>query len=43
VERATIPSRYPKMDFINGRTMELLRRLDLVEEIRKNGVPPSMG
>ncbi|MBV9312307.1 MAG: FAD-dependent monooxygenase [Pseudonocardia sp.] len=43
VERATAPSCYPKMDFINGRSMELLRRLDLIEEIRKNGVPPEYG
>jgi 2-polyprenyl-6-methoxyphenol hydroxylase-like FAD-dependent oxidoreductase len=43
VERATAPSRYPKMDFINGRSMELLRRLALTEEIRENGVPPEYG
>jgi hypothetical protein len=36
VERAT-PSRHPKMDYVNGRSMELLRRLQLAEEIRTQG------
>ncbi len=40
IERSVTPSRYPKMDYINGRTMELLRRLGLAPEIRAGGVPP---
>lgn len=38
VDRATTASRHPKMDFLNGRSMELLRRHGLVEEIRRRGV-----
>ena len=40
VERAPWPSVHPKMDFINGRSMELLRRLGLVEQIRAVGIEP---
>jgi 2-polyprenyl-6-methoxyphenol hydroxylase-like FAD-dependent oxidoreductase len=40
VERSVRPSLHPKMDFINGRSMELLRRLGLAEEIRRLGVGP---
>src|SRR6266536_1014280 len=40
VEQSTSPSRYPKMDYINGRSMELLRRLGLAEDIRRHGVSP---
>ena len=40
VERSGTVSRHPKMDFVNGRSMELLRRLDLTEEIRTRGVDP---
>ncbi|GAA4947694.1 FAD-dependent oxidoreductase [Streptomonospora halophila] len=40
VERHTARSPYPKMDFLNGRSMELLRRLGVVEEIRDRGVGP---
>lgn len=40
VERDAVPSRYPKMDFINGRSMELLRRLGVSREVRQHGVPP---
>jgi anthranilate/para-aminobenzoate synthase component II len=32
-------SRHSKMDYLNARSMELLRRLDLVDEIRAQGVP----
>ncbi|MCC8244965.1 FAD-dependent monooxygenase [Saccharothrix luteola] len=39
VERAEHVSRHPKMDFVNGRSMELLRRLGLVDAIRELGVP----
>lgn len=40
VERSTTVSAHPKMDFINGRSMELLRRLGVVDEIRRRGVAP---
>ncbi|MFE6450650.1 FAD-dependent monooxygenase [Nocardiopsis dassonvillei] len=40
VERHTERSPYPKMDFLNGRSMELLRRLGVVDEIRGKGVAP---
>ncbi|MFJ7156712.1 FAD-dependent monooxygenase [Streptomyces sp. NPDC101118] len=40
VERSTTVSAHPKMDFINGRSMELLRRLGVAEEIRERGVSP---
>ncbi len=39
VDRATAPSRHPKMDFVNARSMELLRRLGLSEALRELGVP----
>lgn len=38
VDRAATASRHPKMDFLNGRTMELLRRHGLADEIRRRGV-----
>lgn len=38
VDRATTASKHPKMDFLNGRSMELLRRLGLVGDIRRLGV-----
>lgn len=38
VERSVSPSRHPKMDYINGRSMELLRRLGLSGEIRARGI-----
>lgn len=40
IERSTTPSPHPKMDYVNGRTMELFRRLGLAAEIRSRGVPP---
>lgn len=40
IERSTAPSRHPKMDFLNARSMELLARLGLAPEIRAHGVPP---
>ncbi|MDT0344055.1 FAD-dependent monooxygenase [Streptomyces litchfieldiae] len=40
VETSTTVSAHPKMDFINGRSMELLRRLGVTEEIRRRGVGP---
>ncbi|MGI8459181.1 MAG: FAD-dependent monooxygenase [Propionibacteriaceae bacterium] len=39
LERSTGVPRHPKMDFVNGRSMELLRRLGLTDEIRAEGVP----
>ncbi|WP_211349347.1 FAD-dependent monooxygenase [Micromonospora pisi] len=39
VERATTPSRHPKMDYVSGRSMELLHRLGLADELRRRGVP----
>lgn len=39
LERSCGVPRHPKMDFVNGRSMELLRRLGLTEEIRAVGVP----
>jgi 2-polyprenyl-6-methoxyphenol hydroxylase-like FAD-dependent oxidoreductase len=39
-ERATNASTHPKMDYLNGRSMELLRRLDLTDEMRRAGVAP---
>lgn len=40
VDRSTEPSRHPKMDYINGRSMELMRRLGVAEAIRADGVEP---
>ncbi|WP_197651788.1 FAD-dependent monooxygenase [Carbonactinospora thermoautotrophica] len=40
IDRSLTPSRHPKMDFVNGRSMELLRRLGLSDEIRALGVGP---
>ncbi|MGH3761836.1 FAD-dependent monooxygenase [Actinophytocola sp.] len=39
VDRARHASRHPKMDFLNARSMELLRRLGLTDAIRDRGVP----
>ena len=39
IDRAELPSRHPKMDFVNGRSMELLDRLGLAGDIRARGVP----
>ncbi|MEO3746340.1 FAD-dependent monooxygenase [Plantactinospora sp. B5E13] len=39
VDRARTASRHPKMDFLNGRSMEHFGRLGLAEEIRSLGVP----
>src|SRR5579885_1112325 len=38
VDRYSTPSPHPKMDYLNGRSMELLRRLGAVEPIREKGV-----
>ena len=40
VERSVRPSPHPKMDFVTGRSMELLRRLGLADVVRDRGVHP---
>ncbi|MDQ7905674.1 FAD-dependent monooxygenase [Phytohabitans sp. ZYX-F-186] len=40
VERAVTGPRHPGLDFLAGRSMELLRRLGLTELIREHGVSP---
>jgi len=39
LERNPETTRHPKMDLTNGRSMELFRRLGLVERLRDAGVP----
>lgn len=39
VERNKSTTQWPKMDLTNGRSMELLRRLGLADDLRKYGVP----
>jgi 2-polyprenyl-6-methoxyphenol hydroxylase-like FAD-dependent oxidoreductase len=39
VERNPETTRHPKMDLTNGRSMELFKRLGLVEKLRDAGVP----
>lgn len=39
LERSRTATSHPKMDFLNGRSMELYRRLGLADEIRALGVP----
>lgn len=41
IERSHAAPLFPKMDFLNGRTMELLRRLGLASLVRSVGVPGS--
>jgi 2-polyprenyl-6-methoxyphenol hydroxylase-like FAD-dependent oxidoreductase len=41
IDRSPTAARHPKMDFVNARSMELLRRLGLSDEIRQLGVEPS--
>ena len=38
VERSAQPTLHPKMDYLNGRSMELLRRLGLADTIRERGI-----
>ncbi|GIF26558.1 2-polyprenyl-6-methoxyphenol hydroxylase-like FAD-dependent oxidoreductase [Actinoplanes tereljensis] len=40
VERADRPARIPDLLLINGRSMELLRRLDLTRDLRAAGLDP---
>lgn len=39
LERSTTASLHPKMDYLNSRSMELLRRLGMAEPLRALGVP----
>src|SRR6185436_17504650 len=39
VERQASTTRHPKMDITNGRSMELFRRLGLIDKLRAVGVP----
>lgn len=39
VERNPTTTRHPKMDITNGRSMELFRRIGIVEKLRDVGVP----
>lgn len=41
VEKNPQTTRHPKMDITNGRSMELFRRLDVVDALRSVGVPAS--
>jgi 2-polyprenyl-6-methoxyphenol hydroxylase-like FAD-dependent oxidoreductase len=41
VERSVRPSLHPKMDFVNARSMELLRRLGLADAVRLRAVDPA--
>jgi 2-polyprenyl-6-methoxyphenol hydroxylase-like FAD-dependent oxidoreductase len=40
VERSPQPSPHPKMDYADGRSMELLRRLGLADPVRAAGIDP---
>lgn len=40
LERSVEATRHPKMDFLNARSMELLRRLALHDALHARGVPP---
>lgn len=40
VERSAGTTKHPKMDLTNGRSMELFRKIGLVDELRRAGVPP---
>ena len=42
IERSMRPSVHPKMDYINGRSMELLRRLGVADTVRERGVDDSL-
>jgi FAD-dependent monooxygenase len=39
LERNEVTTKWPKMDLTNARSMEMLRRLGLSEDMRKLGVP----
>lgn len=39
VEQNTLTTRWPKMEFTRSRSMELFRKMGLVDELREQGVP----
>lgn len=39
LERNATTTRHPKMDLTNGRSMELFRRMGVVDRLRRAGVP----
>lgn len=39
IERNPSTTRHPKMDITNGRSMEIFRRLDLIDKLRQVAVP----
>ena len=39
LERNATTTRHPKMDLTNGRSMELYRRMGVVDRLRQAGVP----
>jgi FAD-dependent monooxygenase len=39
VERNDSTTRWPKMDITNVRSMEILRRLGLADDLREQGIP----
>jgi 2-polyprenyl-6-methoxyphenol hydroxylase-like FAD-dependent oxidoreductase len=43
VERNPTTTRHPKMDITNGRSMELFRRLGVIDALRSAGVPENNG
>ena len=40
LERSDTPTKWPKMDITNCRTMELLRKMHIAQGVRDIGVPP---
>lgn len=40
LDGSTSPSAHPKMDYLNARSMQLLSRVGLADEIRRRGVAP---
>lgn len=41
IERNPTTTRHPKMDITNGRTMEMFRRLGVIDVLRRGAVPPT--
>ena len=39
IDRADTPTRFPKMDISNARTMELFQQLGVADDVRRIGVP----
>ncbi|KAF4465947.1 FAD binding domain-containing [Fusarium albosuccineum] len=42
LERNTEPTKWPKMDLTNARSMELLHKIGLADDLRSRGVPSSI-